>query len=311
MPSFPSSVNETTERQVAAQLHGMRCASYEVGIIASQGVDLPKERIRTWPAATVIKSIPFLRARNAAGYNIFIRPAPLPNGMAEPLAFIDDLNADSVERMKFYGHRFAALIESSPANFQGWIRLGQHPVERRLLTAAASLLAKSFYGDTHSADWRHFGRLAGFTNRKQSRLRHDGSAPFAVLRDDYNGCMPSGRLTLQTAADELRVEDATRAFQSRLKAGRSAPLQASHGSDRAFLEAWRRAGQVKADGTPDGSARDFSACLSLLRSGYDREAVVSALALSPGLAERHALPEDYVRRTVDRAVQVIEGGPRP
>ncbi len=33
-----------------------------------------------------------------------------------------------------------------------------------------------------SADWRHFGRLAGFTNRKPERLLPNGLAPFVRLR---------------------------------------------------------------------------------------------------------------------------------
>ena len=47
---------------------------------------------------------------------------------------------------------------------------------------AAKELAKRFGGDLSSADWRHFGRLAGFTNRKPERLLPNGLAPFVRLR---------------------------------------------------------------------------------------------------------------------------------
>jgi hypothetical protein len=40
-----------------------------------------------------------------------------------------------------------------------------------------------FGGDPSSADWRHFGRLAGFTNQKPSRRLPSGLAPFVLLRE--------------------------------------------------------------------------------------------------------------------------------
>ena len=47
---------------------------------------------------------------------------------------------------------------------------------------AAKELAKRFGGDLSSADWRHFGRLAGFTNQKPERLLPNGLAPFVRMR---------------------------------------------------------------------------------------------------------------------------------
>jgi RepB DNA-primase from phage plasmid len=49
-------------------------------------------------------------------------------------------------------------------------------------TRAAKLFAERFGGDPSSADWRHFGRLAGFTNPKPERLLPSGMRPFARLR---------------------------------------------------------------------------------------------------------------------------------
>ncbi len=48
-------------------------------------------------------------------------------------------------------------------------------------TRAAKLLAERYGGDPGSADWRHFGRLAGFTNPKPSRRLASGLQPFARL----------------------------------------------------------------------------------------------------------------------------------
>jgi hypothetical protein len=48
-------------------------------------------------------------------------------------------------------------------------------------------LATRFGGDLSSADWRHFGRLAGFTNQKPERLLPIGLAPIVRLRQSEGG----------------------------------------------------------------------------------------------------------------------------
>ena len=47
---------------------------------------------------------------------------------------------------------------------------------------AAGQLALRFGGDRGSCDWRHFGRLAGFTNQKKERRLQNGFQPFVKLR---------------------------------------------------------------------------------------------------------------------------------
>src|SRR6185295_489128 len=46
---------------------------------------------------------------------------------------------------------------------------------------AARTLAERFGGDKGAADWRHFGRLAGLTNRKPKHRAEDGRYPFVHL----------------------------------------------------------------------------------------------------------------------------------
>jgi hypothetical protein len=55
-------------------------------------------------------------------------------------------------------------------------------LEATMSTRAAKYLAERFGGDRASADWRHFGRLAGFTNPKPERQLPSGMRPFARLR---------------------------------------------------------------------------------------------------------------------------------
>ena len=47
---------------------------------------------------------------------------------------------------------------------------------------AAQQLARRFGADPGSADWKHFGRMPGFTNYKMKHQQADGQFPFALLR---------------------------------------------------------------------------------------------------------------------------------
>jgi RepB DNA-primase from phage plasmid len=55
-------------------------------------------------------------------------------------------------------------------------------LEAATSTRVAKAVVERFGGDPWSADWRHFGRLAGFTDPKRERLLPSGLRPFARLR---------------------------------------------------------------------------------------------------------------------------------
>ena len=83
--------------------------------------------------------------------------------------------------MKGSGFDPAVIVETSPGNYQAWLK---HPerLGKEVGTAAARALAEKFGGDRGAADWRHFGRLAGFTNRKAKYLdASTGLYPFVRL----------------------------------------------------------------------------------------------------------------------------------
>src|SRR5262249_39936982 len=74
----------------------------------------------------------------------------------------------------------ALIVETSPGNFQAWLNHGRI-LPKEFSSAAARELAVCFGGDRGSADWRHYGRLAGFTNRKPKHQLSDGHFPFVRL----------------------------------------------------------------------------------------------------------------------------------
>jgi|SRR5208282_2120027 len=164
--------SDITRNQVRRQLAAMACDYFDLGILRSDAHMLLRE---AWTVSQIEEAIQRLRRENAHGAHIFVRP----HG-AHALSLVDDLSVDAIARMKDLGFQPALVVETSSQNFQVWLNHGR-TLERSMSSCAAKELAKHFGGDLSSADWRHFGRLAGFTNRKPERLLPNGLAPFVRL----------------------------------------------------------------------------------------------------------------------------------
>jgi hypothetical protein len=160
-------------RLVRIQLGAMGCERFDLGIKRDAGEMILREGQGAIKIAGAVK---WLRHENRKGAHIYMRPAGL-----HPLSLIDDLSAEAIERMKVDGFEPAVVVETSLNNFQAWLNHGQ-VLDAALSTRAAKQLAERFGGDPSSADWRHFGRLAGFTNPKRERQLPSGMRPFARLR---------------------------------------------------------------------------------------------------------------------------------
>jgi hypothetical protein len=165
-----------TAEAVEKQARAMRASAFEVGLFdptAEQGVMLP----RVWDVDTLLRSVSWLRLTNSQGRNIYIRPRG-----EHALSLIDDASPQTIELLKSEGFAPAVILETSPTNFQAWLCHGQI-LPKQISTFAARLLASRFGGDPASADWRHYGRLAGFTNRKGKYRRKDGTFPYVRLHE--------------------------------------------------------------------------------------------------------------------------------
>jgi hypothetical protein len=162
-----------TRNAIRLQLEAMGCGSFEVGVLRPDGRMILRER---WGEAAMLEALAWLRHENGAGAHIYVRPAG-----PHALTLIDDLTAAALTQMAAEGFEPAVVVETSQCNYQAWLK---HPeiLGERASTAAAKLLAARFGGDPSSADWRHFGRLAGFTNQKPARRLASGLAPFVRLR---------------------------------------------------------------------------------------------------------------------------------
>jgi RepB DNA-primase from phage plasmid len=154
------------------QLEALGAECFDIGVKRLDGTMILREG---WGAKQVLKSLLWRRRENFNRGHIYVRPAG-----AHGLSLVDDLKADTLVRMKATGFEPAAVVETSPGNFQAWLKHGE-VLDKATSTRAAKLLAERYGGDPGSADWRHFGRLAGFTNPKPNRRLESGLQPFARL----------------------------------------------------------------------------------------------------------------------------------
>lgn len=148
-------MRDRTNEVMLRQMQAMETSLFEVGLFNPTA--RAEMLLRTWDSDILMQSIPWLKFQNLDGRNIYIRPKG-----QHALSMVDDLTAEALERMKHAGFTPALIVETSPDNFQAWLNHGK-TLPKEASTAAARALADRFNGDRGAADWRHFGRLAGFT----------------------------------------------------------------------------------------------------------------------------------------------------
>lgn len=168
-------------------LSGVPANSYTVRLIHSDG--RIRSRHLNWPQ--LLNSRKWFARQNAAGFNIFFRP----DG---PYILLDDLTAESVLLMKADGVHVSLLCKTSPDNFQAWVCIGRgrEPVDPKLATEAARMLAERYDADMGSAKATQLGRMPGYTNRKPKHQRPDGSFPVVGIRN-----VPTKRLCVEVVED--------------------------------------------------------------------------------------------------------------
>ncbi|MBI2839640.1 MAG: hypothetical protein HYX75_15115 [Acidobacteria bacterium] len=117
-------------------------------------------------ADRVIALRPFAAARNAAGANIYVRPA---RGHDWPVLLLDDITrswADRIQRA-----RACCLVETSAANHQAWIHCARS-LDEPERCACQRAIATKIGADIGSVSGEHLGRLAGYRNNKPGRGGH-------------------------------------------------------------------------------------------------------------------------------------------
>ena len=232
--------------------------------------------------------------RTSRGGNIYIRPKG-----EHQLSLVDDLGRAAVIKMKQSGFTPAVVVETSPGNYQAWLRHPQ-PLNRELSTATARALAMKFGGDLGAADWRHFGRLAGFTNRKwKYQDAKTGLFPFVRVLEAAGMVYPAADKFVESVRRELEERrqrrEATMQMAPAKSYTRSMPLKT--------IDSFRADARYGGDGTRIDLAYSIYALSHGVRTAEVAAAIRSRDLSHKGNERRQG---DYVDRTIKKALAALE-----
>jgi len=175
--------NDRTLQAIGRQLKAMGCERFDIGVRdATTGQMMNRE----WSAAEVLQNTPWLKRMNAQGNDVYIRPAEQER---HGLVLVDDLSEFDLDDMKAEGREPALVVETSPKNYQAWVKVadaaggelrGQiaqrwqsaSPATKRITSSApsarswvcpaSSLRGPSWHGHRHPASeaWTGAGQIS-------------------------------------------------------------------------------------------------------------------------------------------------------
>jgi len=246
-----------TYRAVNGFLSGGVSDKYEVKLITP---DKKKAYPRIWSANEVIKNIPYLTSKNELSntdeiFDIYIRP------LDDRFILLDDLNINILSALAII--KPCLLMETSPGNFQSWVKLQQVPPERSAQLQIWRTLAAMFKADMNSAKPEQIGRLPGFFNRK---VKYSPDYPFVKLHNFLDRFS-----TWESGNPQSTIPP---------------PVVNQHHANNS------KAGK-------DRSAFDYAIVCSMIERGKTDDEIRSYLLLKSDKAK--ARNDDYVGRTINKA----------
>jgi len=298
---------DQTKDAISRMLAALPCDIYEIKAIWADGKvksfdELNADRIKNE------RLIGYLKYENANGANIYIWPH------LTAIVLIDDINLEAIERLKHDDLAPAAILETSPRNYQAWLRLPQ-PIAAEDRTEVGRILAHRYGGDSGSVDWHHPGRLAGFTNRKNKYENERGLFPFVNLIESSGVKVVRGWELIEEARTARRRE----ASVTQDRGIHSSSVRVPHGSvlvtngvtvDLAMFDRhWEVAITRELRATDgDRSRADFRVARAVARAGFSEEMIIAKLAESPHVQGRTAAKARiYAERTFAKAVVMPAG----
>lgn len=146
-----------------------------------------------YTADALQKSCKYFAYKNAQGYNIYFRP------QGYKYILLDDIAKDQLSPIAEI--KPCLLIETSPNNYQVWLRLPTAPTDREHAKRICRHLAEKYKADKGSAEPDHIGRLPSYTNRKPKYKQTNGNYPFVTLHKSENRnstfFLPEGDIVLK------------------------------------------------------------------------------------------------------------------
>ncbi len=295
-----------TLQAMRRQLAGMPNDLYLIRLIHHQTRRaFPGERL--WTATELLHpaTVRFLRVRNREGCDVYLHPYAEQRNPGYILVDLDHTGPEVLPLMQANGHAPCVVLQTSPGNLQAWVHVSQTSLPPAVATFIGKQLAQRYGGDLASSDWRHLGRLAGFTNQKPQRRYGGGYAPWVKVLYARAGVAAAGAVLRQQGETAIGVppQPVSAPPLAEVDPGpRPGPTAAA-----AIYSDWLHRLRIHARfPQPDWSIVDKWIAKELLRHGIATPQVAAIVrAGSPGFPRRHANPEDYLRRTLGCAVREL------
>lgn len=276
----------------------------------------PGERL--WTAAQLVHpaTVRFLRVRNREGCDVYIQPYAEGRNPGFILVDLDHTDPAVIETMRSHGPDPCVVLQTSPGHLQAWVHVSTAPIEPAVASRIGKRLANVYGGDPASTDWRHLGRLAGFTNQKPQRRNGRGYSPWVKVLHARAGLAARGAALLEAAEHGW-------GSPSRLAQSPRPPLPGATHTNPAGTTATAATAKIYAGWLhrlrilerfpqPDWSIADKWIAKELLQRGTPAPQVATILrGGSPGFPRQHSHPDDYLRRTLARAARELAASPFP
>jgi hypothetical protein len=286
---------QAVHRQLAAMPHDL----YLIRLIHSiTKRPFPGERLWTAQQLTSLPTLAFLRIRNLEGCDIYIHPYAADHNAGYVLVDLDHADPTTLRRMRANGHEPCVVVQTSPGHWQAWVRVTSTPLPPALASAVGRRLAHLYGGDPASTDWRHLGRLAGFTNQKPQRRTPAGLAPWVKVLEAAPAFASQAETLLHTASQTIATPT-----PSPIPNDPPAPTLLSVAEAQQIYREWVRRWHIaQRFQPPDWSIVDLWVARALLAQGISPLHVQEVLRWgSPHFPRGHGNPADYLRRTLARA----------
>jgi hypothetical protein len=295
-----------TLQAMRRQLAGMPSDLYLIRLIhhATRRA-FPGERL--WTATELLHpaTVRFLRVRNREGCDVYLQPYSDQQNPGYILVDLDHTGPEILPTMQTNGHAPCVVLQTSPGNLQAWVHISHTPLAPAAASFIGKQLAQRYGGDLASSDWRHLGRLAGFTNQKPQRRNGRGYGPWVKVVYARAGVAPAGAALRQQA--ETAVAAPPPPLSAPLLVEVDLGLCPSPAAAAEIYSDWLHRLRIRARfPQPDWSIVDKWIAKELLRCGVSATQVAAIVrAGSPGFPRRHGDPEDYLCRTLACAAREL------
>lgn len=240
------------------------------------------EKAGRWIVKSDSKSIPYLKAENANGRHILVKP----DQQIEPYyLLVDDLNKKLLNNHHKSGSSIfkhgRMVVETSPGNYQVWIHSA-----RPLSLNEKRYWLKRLHSDPGADPHNRWGRCPGFRNRKQKHKTSSGQYPLAkLIWIDWKN-----KIDIPEAGLSPRKKNIL-------------PHQPQGGV--CHKDNLTRSNYEK----QDESATDFAYALALARKGYNSTEISQRIIAERQNWENHTGPkkiEKYLNRTIAKVGEIVD-----